>query len=130
MREDGMINTSKRSISYLRLNDVLFSARMLISNRTWVSSFNISSRQTAVFLWQSISNARIDGRILKVTKSARYSRAEPEEKMSFLISGFRISRQNMKSKARFPSLKSVRKVDYYCYLFNFRCHEFPSFAFF
>ena len=82
MREDGMINTSKRSISYLRLNDVLFSARMLISNRTWVSSFNISSRQTAVFFWQSIGNARIDGRIWKVTKSARDSRAEPEEKKS------------------------------------------------
>ena len=77
-----MINTSKRSISYLRLNDVLFSARMLISNRTWVSSFIISSRQTAVFFWQSIGNARIDGRIWKVTKSARDSRAEPEEKKS------------------------------------------------
>ena len=35
-----------------------------------------------MFVLQSISNARIDGRILKVTKSARYSRAEPEEKMS------------------------------------------------
>ena len=35
-----------------------------------------------MFVLQSISNARIDGRILKVTKSARNSRAEPEEKMS------------------------------------------------
>ena len=77
-----MINTSKRRISYSHLNDVLFSARMLTSNRTWVSSFIISSRQTAVFFWQSIGNARIDGRIWKVTKSARNSRAEPEEKKS------------------------------------------------
>ena len=77
-----MINTSKRRISYLHVNDVLFSARMLTSNRTWVSSFIISSRQTAVFFWQSIGNARIDGRIWKVTKSARDSRAEPEEKKS------------------------------------------------
>ena len=76
-----MINTSKRRISYSHLNDVLFFARMLTSNRTWASSFIISSRQTAVSLWQSISNARIHGRILKVTKSARNSRAEPEEKM-------------------------------------------------
>ena len=82
MREDGITNTSKRNISYLRLNDVLFSVRMLISNRTWVSSFIISSRQTAVFFWQSIGNARIDGRIWKVTKSTRDSRAEPEEKKS------------------------------------------------
>ena len=77
-----MINTSKRRISYSHLNDVLFSARMLTSNRTWVSSFIISSRQTAVFVLQSIGNARIDGRIWKVTKSARDSRAEPEEKKS------------------------------------------------
>ena len=55
---------------------------MLTSNRTWVSSFIISSRQTAVFFWQSIGNARIDGRIWKVKKSARNSRAEPEEKKS------------------------------------------------
>ena len=77
-----MINTSKRRISYSHLNDVLFSARMLTSNRTWVSSFIISSRQTAVFFWQSIGNARIDGRIWKVKKSARNSRAEPAEKKS------------------------------------------------
>ena len=77
-----MINTSKRRISYSHLNDVLFFARMLTSNRTWVSSFIISSRQTAVFFWQSIGNARIDGRIWKVKKSARNSRAEPEEKKS------------------------------------------------
>ena len=77
-----MINTSKRRISYSHLNDVLFSARMLTSNRTWVSSFIISSRQTAVFFRQSIGNARIVGRIWKVTKSARDSRAEPEEKKS------------------------------------------------
>ena len=77
-----MINKSKRRISYSHLNDVLFSARMLTSNRTWVSSFIISSRQTAVFFWQSIGNARIVGRIWKVTKSARDSRAEPEEKKS------------------------------------------------
>ena len=77
-----MINTSKRRISYSHLNDVLFFKRMLTSNRTWVSSFIISSRQTAVFFWQSIGNARIDGRIWKVKKSARNSRAEPEEKKS------------------------------------------------
>ena len=77
-----MINKSKRRISYSHLNDVLFSARMLTSNRTWVSSFIISSRQTAVFFRQSIGNARIVGRIWKVTKSARDSRAEPEEKKS------------------------------------------------
>ena len=66
--------------SCLRLANVLFSVRILTSNRTWVTSFIISSKQTAVFSWQSIGNARVDGRIWKFTDSARKSRAEPEEK--------------------------------------------------
>ena len=66
--------------SCLRLANVLFSVRILTSNRTWVTSFIISSKQTAVFSWQSIGNARVDGRILKFTDSARKSRAEPEGK--------------------------------------------------
>ena len=49
--------------SFLRLVNVLFSMRILTSNRTWVTSFIISSKQSAVFLWQSIGNARVDGRI-------------------------------------------------------------------
>ena len=49
--------------SCLRLANVLFSVRILTSNRTWVTSFIISSKQSAVFFWQSIGNARVDGRI-------------------------------------------------------------------
>ena len=49
--------------SCLRLANVLFSVRILTSNRTWVTSFIISSKQTAVFFWQSIGNARVDGGI-------------------------------------------------------------------
>ena len=49
--------------SCLRLANVLFSVRILTSNRTWVTSFIISSKQTAVFFWQSIGSARVDGRI-------------------------------------------------------------------
>ena len=49
--------------SFLRLVNVLFSMRILTSNRTWVTSFIISSKQTAVFFWQSIGNAWADGRI-------------------------------------------------------------------
>ena len=66
--------------SCLRLADVLFSVRILTSNRIWVTSFIISSKQTAVFSRQSIGNARVDGSIWKFTDSARKSRAEPEEK--------------------------------------------------
>ena len=66
--------------SCLRLANVLFSVRILTSNRTWVTSFIISSKQTAVFSWQSIGNARVDGRIWKFTDIARKSRAEPEGK--------------------------------------------------
>ena len=66
--------------SCLRLADVLFSVRILTSNRIWVTSFIISSKQTAVFSRQSIGNARVDGRIWKFSDSARKSRAEPEEK--------------------------------------------------
>ena len=47
----------------LRFANVLFSVRILTSNLTWVTSFIISSKQTAVFLWQSIGSARVDGRI-------------------------------------------------------------------
>ena len=37
-----------------------------------------------MFFWQSNGNARIDGRIWKVTKSARSSRAEPEREVIVL----------------------------------------------
>ena len=37
-----------------------------------------------MFFWQSIGNARIDGRIWKVTKSASSSRAEPEREVIVL----------------------------------------------
>ena len=47
--------------SCLRLANVFFPVRILTSNRTWVTSFIISSKQTAVFFWQSIGNARVDG---------------------------------------------------------------------
>ena len=46
--------------SCLHLANVLFS---LTANRTWVTSFIIFSKQTAVFFWPSIGNARVDGRI-------------------------------------------------------------------
>ena len=49
--------------SCLRLASVLFPVRILMSDRTWVSSFIISSKHAAVFSWQSIRNARVDGRI-------------------------------------------------------------------
>ena len=37
-----------------------------------------------MFFWQSIGNARIGGRIWKITKSARSSRAEPEREVILL----------------------------------------------
>ena len=37
-----------------------------------------------MFFWQSIGNARIDGRIWKVTKSASSSRTEPEREVIVL----------------------------------------------
>ena len=37
-----------------------------------------------MFFWQSIGNARIGGRIWKVTKSARSSRAQPEREVIVL----------------------------------------------
>ena len=37
-----------------------------------------------MFFWQSIGNARFDGRIWKVTKSARSSRAQPEREVIVL----------------------------------------------
>ena len=37
-----------------------------------------------MFFWQSIGNACIGGRIWKVTKSARSSRAEPEREVILL----------------------------------------------
>ena len=42
----------------------------------------ISSKQTAVFFWQSIGTALVDDIYWEFTKSAKSSRAEPEEKKS------------------------------------------------
>ena len=64
---------------HLLLTNVLFSVRILISNRT-VSSFIISSKQTAVFFWQSIGAALVDGIIWEFAKSAKSSKAAPEDK--------------------------------------------------
>ena len=55
---------------HLLLTNVLFSVRVLISNRT-VSSFIITSKQTAVFFWQSIGAALVDGIIWEFAKSAK-----------------------------------------------------------
>ena len=68
---------------HVHLTNVLFSVRILTSNWSWVSSFMISSRQKAVFFWQSIGAALVDGINWEFTKSAKSSRAEPEEKKSF-----------------------------------------------
>ena len=64
---------------HLLLTNVLFSVRVLISNRT-VSSFIITSRQTAVFFWQSIGAALVDSIIWEFAKSAKSSKAAPEDK--------------------------------------------------
>ena len=64
---------------HLLLTNVLFSVRVLISNPT-VSSFIISSKQTAVFFWQSIGAALVDGIIWEFAKSAKSSKAAPEDK--------------------------------------------------
>ena len=64
---------------HLHLTNVLFSVRILISNRT-VSSFIISSKQTAVFFWQSNGAALVDGIIWEFAKSAKSSKAALEDK--------------------------------------------------
>ena len=64
---------------HLHLTNVLFSVRVLISNPT-VCSFIISSKQTAVFFWQSIGAALVDGIIWEFAKSAKSSKAAPEDK--------------------------------------------------
>lgn len=78
----GIISTCERRLSYLRINEVLFSVRMLTSNRTWVSPFIISSKQSAVFL---IGNPRIDGRIWKVAKNVRVNVAEPGGRSNYAV---------------------------------------------
>ena len=67
---------------HVHLTNVLFSVRTLTPNWSWVSSFMISSRQKAVFFWQSIGAALVDGINWEFRKSAKSSRAEPEEKKS------------------------------------------------
>lgn len=78
----GIISTCERRLSYLRINEVLFSVRMLTSNRTWVSPFIISSKQSAVFV---IGNPRIDGRIWKVAKNVRVNVAEPGGRSNYAV---------------------------------------------
>ena len=64
----------------------------------------ISSKQTAVFFWQSIGAALVDGINREFTKSAKSSRAEPEEKKSlsgeksFQLKYFMISATHLKNE--------------------------------
>ena len=100
------LNTSELIMSCLHFIGVLFSVRMLISNRTWVSSFIISSKQTTVFFWQSIGAASVDRRIWKVTERARNSQAEPGGKKSLCgVKSFQLYKWSYKKECRVTEWK-------------------------
>ena len=109
--EQNYLHTSERRISCLPFIGVLFSVGMLISNRTWVSSFIISSKQTTVFFWQSIGAASVDRRIWKVTERARNSQAEPGGKKSLWgVKSFQLYKWSYKKNAELQNEKSNRQT--------------------
>ena len=70
-------NTYENSESYLHISDVLLYVTFF-----GTTSSSASFEWTAVFFWELIGAARVDGRISKVTKRARCSKAEPEGEKS------------------------------------------------
>ena len=73
----GCQNTYENSESYLHISDVLLYVTFF-----GTTSSSASFEWTAVFFWELIGAARVDGRISKVTKRARCSKAEPEGEKS------------------------------------------------
>ena len=73
----GCQNTYENSESYLHISDVLLYVTFF-----GTTSSSASFEWTAVFFWEFIGAARVDGRISKVTKRARCSKAEPEGEKS------------------------------------------------
>ena len=70
-------NTYENSESYLHISDVLLYVTFF-----GTTSSSASFEWTAAFFWEFIGAARVDGRISKVTKRARNSKAEPEGEKS------------------------------------------------
>ena len=76
----GCQYTYENNESYLHVSDVL-----LYVTSSGITSSSASFEWTAVFFREFIGAARVDGKISKVTKSARNSRAEPEEEKSLCV---------------------------------------------
>ena len=73
----GCQNAYENSEYYLHISDVLLYVTFF-----GTTSSSASFEWTAVFFWEFIGAARVDGRISKVTKRARCSKAEPEGEKS------------------------------------------------
>ena len=73
----GCQNAYENSEYYLHISDVLLYVTFF-----GTTSSSASFEWTALFFWEFIGAARVDGRISKVTKRARCSKAEPEGEKS------------------------------------------------